>query len=138
LAERSLERGRDNHQRRQWRDSALFSRASVEHAAKAILACFAAVPRTHEPARLLRAALEAEGFPAELRARAGDLLAELEGFGMQEHILLSYGDEEHGIDPWSMVDEVRATGHLRIAHATTALARECVGATLGGDDSKTI
>jgi HEPN domain-containing protein len=94
-----LESARDNLARNQWRDSALFSRATVEHAAKAILACFAAVPRSHEPARLLELSLAQPSFPVQLRPEADALLPRLSSFGLQEHILLSYGDEEHGIDP---------------------------------------
>jgi HEPN domain-containing protein len=126
LARRSLESARDNFSRGNWRDSALFSRAAVEHAAKAMVACFSAVPRTHEPARLLQLALAAQGFPAQLRASAEALLPSLSGFGLQDHILLSYGDEEHGVDPWSLVDRARSESHLIAAEATLTLADACV------------
>ncbi|HEX9640150.1 MAG TPA: HEPN domain-containing protein [Candidatus Krumholzibacteria bacterium] len=126
LALRSLASARDNLGRQNWRDSAVFSRAGVEHAVKAIVACFGAVPRSHEPQRLLAQALETGAFPDWLRERAEALSPDLGGLGIQEHILLSYGDEERGIDPWSIVDEARATSHFRIAEAATALAEECV------------
>jgi HEPN domain-containing protein len=126
LAQRSGESARDNFARDNWRDSALFSRATVEHAAKAILACFAAVPRTHEPARLLELALGAQHFPSDLRPVAQGLVVRLADFGLQEHILLSYGDEEHGIDPWSIVDRSRAESHLDAAEQMLTLASECV------------
>src|SRR6185436_9966516 len=74
LGSRSLQSARDNFSRENWRDSALFSRAAVEHAAKAILACFAAVPRSHEPARLLELALSAQQFPEQLRVSAEALV----------------------------------------------------------------
>jgi HEPN domain-containing protein len=126
LARRSLGSARDNFARDNWRDSALFSRAAVEHAAKAIVACFAAVPRTHEPARLMELALSAEAFPERLRATAEALVPGLSGFGLQDHILLSYGDEEHGVDPWSLVDRAHSESHLRAAEAMLALADACV------------
>jgi HEPN domain-containing protein len=126
LARRSLESARDNFARGNWRDSALFSRAAVEHAAKAIVACFAAVPRTHEPARLVQLALASQAFPARLRASTEALLPGLSGFGLQDHILLSYGDEEHGVDPWSLVDRERSESHLSAAEAMLALADACV------------
>jgi hypothetical protein len=44
---------------------------------------------------------------------------------MQEHNLLSYGDEEHGIDPWSIVDAKRAASHLADAHEIVLLAAKC-------------
>jgi HEPN domain-containing protein len=125
LARHSLESARDNFTRSNWRDSALFSRAAIEHAAKAMLACFSAVPRTHEPARILELALEAASFPESCRDRAVKLLPRLGGYGMQEHILLSYGDEEHGIDPWSIVDDKRAASHLADASEIALLAATC-------------
>lgn len=135
LARRSLESARDNFGRSNWRDSALFSRAAVEHAAKAIVACFTAVPRTHEPARLVQLALSAQAFPAPLRASAEALLPGLSGFGLQDHILLSYGDEEHGVDPWSLVDQGRGKSHLDAAEAMLALAAACVSEVTGEQGS---
>ncbi len=126
LARRSLESARDNHARGNWRDSALFARAAVEHASKAMLACFTAVPRTHEPARVLELALAAPAFPLELRSEAEAHRPALAGFGLSEHILLSYGDEEHGIDPWSLVDAARAGSRLEVAEGMFGLAARCV------------
>ena len=98
----------------------------MEHAAKAIVACFTAVPRTHEPARLVQLALSAQAFPARLRASAEALLPGLSGFGLQDHILLSYGDEEHGVDPWSLVNRERSESHLNAAETMLVLADACV------------
>jgi HEPN domain-containing protein len=122
LARRSLDSARDNFSREQWRDSALFARTSIEHATKSILACFAAVPRSHEPANVLELALAAKHFPKELREETLALMPKLEGLGMQEHILLSYGDEEHGVDPWALVDGARAKSHLALAETLARLA----------------
>jgi hypothetical protein len=90
------------------------------------LACFSAVPRSHEPARLLELGLASQSFPAKLRPSAESLVPRLSSFGLQEHILLSYGDEEHGIDPWSIVDTARARSHLETAEMMVSLAEECV------------
>ncbi len=125
LAQRSLQSAQDNFSRGNWRDSALFSRAAIEHAAKTMLACFSAVPRSHEPMRIAELALEAEGFPAALRERTQAFLSRLAGYGMQEHILLSYGDEEHGIDPWAIVNANRAGSHLADAEQLVRLAVGC-------------
>lgn len=128
LAELSLTSARDNFSRGAFRDAALFARASVEHGAKAILACFSAVPKTHEPGKLLRLALDSAAFPAELRAHAEQLALTLDGYGIGEHILLSYGDEEHQVDPWTLVDETRARTHVATAEATIGLAQSCIAA----------
>ncbi len=126
LAERSLDSAQDNVTRGRWRDAALFARAAVENAAKAILACFGVVPHTHEPGQILLLATQSSQFPAELRNRAAALMPDLPAYGVREHVLLSCGDEEHGIDPWSLVTEERARGHVRMAETMVALARDCV------------
>ena len=52
--------------------------------------------------------------------------------GMKEHILLSYGDEQKFISPWTLATEERARHHVRLAEAMIELARQCVGTVLGG------
>lgn len=128
LAEGSLAAARDDLARGRWRDAALFARAAIEHGAKSILACFMAVPRSHEPAAVLDEALASPGFPAALRQDAAALALQLGGYGLRAHVLLSYGDEEHGVDPWSLVTEDRARTDVSVAEATVALAHRCAGA----------
>jgi HEPN domain-containing protein len=125
LAESSLRVAHDTLSRSQWREAALFARASVENAAKSIQACFSSVHRTHEPDEPLAAALKSPHFPAALRARAQALLPRLPDFGMKEHVALSYGDEEKGITPWALVTEEKARGHVAVAEEITTLARDC-------------
>ena len=131
LAVRSLESARANLSRSAWRDSALFSRAAIEHGAKAILACFAVVPRSHEPAQILRLALGSAKFPEELGKRTEGLATIIVPYGIQEHLLLSYGDEEHHVDPWSLVTEDRARASESAAAEVVALAEECLTTRFG-------
>ena len=128
LAESSLRVARDNLDRGQWREAALFARAAVENAAKAVQACFTSVHRTHDPDQPLAEALRSPQFPAGLRARAEALLPLLSDFGMKEHIALSYGDEEKGITPWELATEEKARGHVAVAEQATALAHDCYAA----------
>jgi len=128
LAESSLHVARINIDGGHWREAALFARAAVENAAKAIQACFTSVHRTHEPEEPLAEALASPHFPAELRARAQALLPRLSDLGMKEHIALSYGDEEKGITPWELASEEKARGHLAVAEEAVALARDCSAA----------
>jgi HEPN domain-containing protein len=125
LAGSSLRVARDNLDRGQWREAALFARAAVENAAKAVQSCFTNVHRTHDPDQPLADALRSPQFPAALRTRAQALLPRLAGFGMKEHIALSYGDEEKGLTPWDLVTEEKARGHLAVAEEITALAHDC-------------
>jgi HEPN domain-containing protein len=111
--------------RGEWREAALFARGSVEAAAKAVVACFTGVPRSHEPAALLRDAAAQPGFPAALRADAGRLLPVWAGYGMAEHVLLSYGDERNRIDPWSLVGEARAREAVAVAEEALSFAERC-------------
>lgn len=126
LADLSLGSAQDSLSRARWRDAALFARAAVEHATKAILACFAAVPRTHEPREALDAALGDPRFPAALRDRAEALVPRLAAYGTKAHLELSYGDEQRGIDPWAIVTEERGRRDLAVADETVVLARDCI------------
>jgi HEPN domain-containing protein len=128
LADSSLRVARESLDRGQWREAALFARAAVENAAKAVQSCFTNVHRTHDPDQPLADALRSPQFPAGLRARAQALLPRLSGFGMKEHIALSYGDEEKGLTPWDLVTEEKARGHLAVAEESAALAHECYAA----------
>ena len=111
LADSSLRVARESLDRRQWREAALFARAAVENAAKAVQACFTNVHHTHDPDQLLAEALGSSRFPAELRARAEALLPRLAG-----------------LTPWELVTEERARGHVGIAEEAAALAHDCYAA----------
>ncbi|HEY3354414.1 MAG TPA: hypothetical protein VGQ83_14275 [Polyangia bacterium] len=131
LARKLLERARDEVTRGSWREAALFGRGAIENAAKAIVACFAAVPRSHEPSALLAGALADPRFPAAHRAAAATLLPRLAGHGMAEHVLLSYGDERNRIDPWSLVTAQHAGETIAAAAETAALADAVLADVLG-------
>jgi HEPN domain-containing protein len=126
LVERSLASARENVERGNWRDAALFARAAVEHAAKAVHACFAAVPRSHDPDEVLAAALGDARFPPSLRPIAQVLSEQARDMGRKEHILLSYGDEQKFVSPWTIATEERARHHLQLAEAMADLARTCI------------
>ena len=63
------------------------------------------------------------------------LIAEVEPYGMQAHVLFSYGDEENRIDPWEMVTEEAATDAVTVAAAALDVAREVVDATVPAPES---
>jgi HEPN domain-containing protein len=56
--------------RGEWREAALFARAAIENAAKAVLGAFASVPRSQEPRDILSEAVKLPGFPAGRRTEA--------------------------------------------------------------------
>jgi HEPN domain-containing protein len=123
-AEASLDAGR-------WADAALFARGSVENAAKAVLACFHTVPRTHEPAEVLRTALGLPAFPPAVDARARSLLPSLGRYGLARHLELSYGDERNFVSPEALVSEADARLAVADARATLQLATDVRQMVLG-------
>lgn len=125
LADLSLDSARDNLARGKWRDAALFARAAVENAAKAIESCFTSAHRTHEPGLSLAEALRSPNFPTQLRSRAQALLPRVAPLGMKEHVELAYGDEDKGITPWRLVTERRARDHVAVAEEIVALGHDC-------------
>lgn len=131
MARMLAERARAAVARGEWREAALFARGAVEAAAKAVLACFTGVPRSHEPAALLRDAANQPGFPDALRGEVARLVPLWAGYGMAEHVLLSYGDERNRIDPWSLVGDARAREAVAAADEAVAFAERCRVAVFG-------
>lgn len=123
-AEASLRGGR-------WADAALFARAAVENAAKAVLACFQSVPRTHEPTEVLRTALSLPAFPQAVEPQARSLLPSLQRYGLARHLELSYGDERNFVSPEAMVNEQDSRTAVADAHAILQLATDVRRLVLG-------
>ena len=131
MAERLLAKAREAQARADWREASLFARGAVEAAAKAILSCFSAVPRSHEPGSLLERALGCDAFPAPMRSEASGLSEAWDAYGMEEHVLLSYGDEANRIDPWSLVTPARAGEAVAEAGRAVDFATRVRGAVFG-------
>jgi len=126
-----LAKAREEASRASWREAALFARGAVENAAKAVLACLASVPKSHDPAPLLEEALRLPGFPAALAGEAQTLLPVWRRYGMAQHILLSYGDEQNLIDPWSLVTPELAGEAVSAAESAVEFAARCRTAIFG-------
>jgi HEPN domain-containing protein len=131
-AQKLLEKADEEASRASWREAALFARAAVENAAKAVLACFTTVPKTHEPALVLEEAVRLPGFPAALVPEAQSLLPIWRRYGMSQHVLLSYGDEQNLLDPWSLATPGLAREALAAAQTAVGFAARCRAAVFGG------
>jgi HEPN domain-containing protein len=131
LAEMRLRSAEESLRTGRWADAAFFARAAVENAAKAILACFQTVPRTHEPVEVLRTALGLPAFPPAAGARARALLPSLERYGLARHLELSYGDERNFVSPEALVSEPDARLAVADAGAVLRLATDVRRAVLG-------
>jgi HEPN domain-containing protein len=131
LSQRSLSLSRDELATGRPREAALFARGAIEHAIKAIGACFGPVPRTHEPGHVLDAATASSAFPAELRPRAAALRPKLDAYGTAEHLLLSYGDGKARIDPWTLITRTHAEESVLVAGESVDLADDCIAILFG-------
>jgi hypothetical protein len=70
-------------------------------------------------------AISLPGFPQQLIQEDFQLADEWRGYGMQEHVLLSYGDERNHVDPWTLVDERHAARSLAAAERAVEFSRRC-------------
>lgn len=111
----------------------LLARGSIENAAKAALACFTTIGRSHEPGELLRAALGEAAFPVPLREDARGLLARVWGFGAHKHAQTSYGDEAKHLLPSELIDAAQAQDAIHVSESMLDLARRVRQAVLGLD-----
>lgn len=123
-AEGALSRG-------EWREAALFARSAIENAAKAVLGAYASVPRSHEPADILMEVAALPAFPSELQGEARSLAVAFGGYGMEQHILLSYGDETNHVDPWSLVTREAAERSVKDAGTAVEFAARSTRAAFG-------
>ncbi|MDR7523660.1 MAG: hypothetical protein QN168_14500 [Armatimonadota bacterium] len=100
---------------------------AVENARKAALAMLGPLGRTHNPAVLLRKALEEGRFPAEVRARVERITECARLLGPDIHAQSDYGAEAAWKTPWELFSEADAKQALALADEAVHLAREVVG-----------
>lgn len=111
---------------RRWRSCVDNSQLATENAGKAVLALLGPVGRTHDPASLLRYALDANRFsPARVLSvtHLAELTAEL---GWTVHAASDYGDEEGRLTPWEIFDEGAAKQALGVAEEAVSIAQGIV------------
>lgn len=119
-----LDEARQDVALRRWRSAVDNAQLSVENAAKAVLAILGPVGRTHNPAALLRQALDQGTFADEKSERVRQLAEQAELLGPVIHIQTDYGDEPAGRSPWELFGEGDARQALAIAEQAAQLAEE--------------
>lgn len=107
-----------------WRSAVDNAQLSVENATKAVLALLGPVGRTHNPAVLLRQALDQGAFAEENSERVQQLAEQAELLGPAIHIQTDYGDEPGGRSPWELFGEDDARQALATAERAAQLAEE--------------
>ena len=118
LAKRYLEMAEEDFGLERWPSCVSNAQVAVENAAKAILACFGPIPRTHDTAEWLQR-LPAQDLPEDMRARIEEIVPVAEEYGLKKHIRTIYGDENRFLTPWILFGEQDALKGLEDA-------RQCV------------
>jgi HEPN domain-containing protein len=128
VAEGFLDECRQDVALNRWRSAVDNAQLAVENAAKAVLALIAPVGRTHNPAPLLRQALDEGRFDVTQQSAVQRLAECAEVLGFDIHVQTDYGDEFQGLTPWELFDAQEAGEALALAEEAVNLA----GATVHG------
>ena len=130
IAQGFLEESRQDLGLSRWRSAVDNAQLAVENAAKAVLALIAPVGRTHNPAPLLRQALDEGRFDSAHQAALRRLAECAELLGFDIHVQTDYGDEFQGLTPWELFDAQEAGEAVDIAEEAVGLAQAVVQAVL--------
>lgn len=123
LAEGFLAEARQDLGSGRWRSCVDGSQLAAENSAKAVLALIGPVGKSHEPAVVLRQALEEKRYNAA-SAETVRRLAELaENLGRDIHVETDYGEESTWKTPWELFGEPDAGKAFRLAEEAVGLAR---------------
>ncbi len=122
LAQGFLAEARQDIPLARWRSAVDNAQLAIENAAKAVLARFGPVSRSHHPHQQIRQGLVADVFPAQHRAEIERLAQLAQGMGADVHIRTDYGDELGDLTPWELFDEAEAQDALRLAEEAVELA----------------
>lgn len=121
IAQGFLEESRQDIALTRWRSAVDNAQLATENAAKAVLALVGPVGRTHQPALLLREALQV--FSPSHQQYVEKLSEQAEMLGFDVHVQTDYGDEMEGITPWELFNEDDARSALAIAEEAVRLAQ---------------
>lgn len=121
IAQGFLEESRQDVALTRWRSAVDNAQLATENAAKAVLALVAPVGRTHQPALLLRQALQI--FSPSHQQYVERLSEQAEMLGFDVHVQTDYGDEMEGVTPWELFNEDDARSALAIAEEAVRLAQ---------------
>jgi HEPN domain-containing protein len=98
-----------------WRSAVDNAQLAIENAAKAVLAQFGPLSRSHHPHQQIHQGLATDVFPSDQRVDIERLAQLAQGMGADIHIRTDYGDELGEITPWELFDEGDARNALRLA-----------------------
>lgn len=126
LAEGFLAEARQDIELKRWRSCVDNSQLAVENAAKAVLALLGPVGKTHNPAGLLRRALQDMYFQTDIVTQVIELADKADMLGHDVHMDTDYGSEVEWPTPWELFGEADAQQAIAIASRAVALATHIV------------
>lgn len=109
-----------------WRASVSSAQLAVENAAKAVLALFRPVVKTHDLGGLLLNLIEEEEIEAGRAAEVERLAICVSRLGFREHVLTDYGDELTFTLPWELYTKERSDNALVVARDAVTIAQKLV------------
>lgn len=121
LAKKHLNLAEEDLELKRWVSAASNAQLGLENAAKAIVACFGLVPRSHDVAEHLEG-ISMNELPPELAGEVQTIIPIVAKYGLKKHILVTYGDEKAYLTPWELFGEEEATGEVEDARRCVALA----------------
>lgn len=128
LAEGFLNEARQDLELKRFRSCVDNAQLSIENSAKAVLAFWGPVGKTHDPWLQLRDLLKKESvIPSSLHEAANELAGLAAKFGTKEHFLTDYGDESQFLSPWKIFDEKDAQEAKETAERCFVLSKEITG-----------
>lgn len=126
LAEGFLEESRQDNVSQRWRSCVDNSQLAVENAAKAVLSLIGPVGKTHNPAILLRQALDSSCYQQSIFRQVERVAECAELLGPDIHAKSDYGDEIGRRTPWELFDKTDAQQALSLAEETVLIAKQLI------------
>lgn len=112
-----------------WRSCAANSQQAVEHAAKSVLVCYGPVPRTHDVHANLRRLMRTITAATPMVIERVEQLSEIaKAYGREQHMRVTYGDEDALVSPYELIDEAEARQSVADAREACELARQIIEA----------
>ena len=118
LAEGFLNEAIQDHDLKRFRSCVNNSQLSIENSVKAVLAYFGPVPWSHSLSANLSELIGRQEFDDEIKILIEKLRDLSLSYGLREHFLTDYGDEEQKLSPW----EIFSNEEARLALET---AKQC-------------
>lgn len=134
LGEGFFEEAEQDFNLSRWRSCVDNSQLCVENSAKAVIARYVPVPRTHNVTGPLEELRKSAKISPEVAEKISILKQCADLLGYDEHIHSDYGEEATFRTPWELFDKEDAERSLDIAKRALQLAKEILQIPHGSSD----